>query len=315
MMFMEEELQIFLEGSISSSNANASEPNNQKSTSKQLSSSKWNRQESKQNASKDPETKITAEEELFPAISDEAISRMKNIASLMISAGYGTECCQVYSTLRRKAFKEAMKQQGFEKISMDEVQKMQWEALEGHMATWIKVVKYSAKVILPGETKLCCSIFCDFPSIGEEMSTNLATAVILLFLNFAEAIAMTKRSAERLFKVLDIYETLTELISAFDDSLYSKECADALRSDISAVRRRLGEAAVCIFYDLENSIRSDVAGNPVPTGSVHPLTRYTMNYLRYACDFKDALDQVFSQHHQRSEQSKEYLLATGEKAE
>ncbi|GMH19111.1 hypothetical protein Nepgr_020952 [Nepenthes gracilis] len=47
-----------------------------------------------------------------------------------------------------------MKKEGFEKISIDEVQKMQWEALEGHMATWIKVVKYSAKVILPGETKL-----------------------------------------------------------------------------------------------------------------------------------------------------------------
>ncbi|GMH32075.1 hypothetical protein Nepgr_033919 [Nepenthes gracilis] len=130
------------------------------------------------------------------------------------------QCCQVYSTLRRKASKEAMKQQGFEKISIDEVQKMQWEALEGHMATWIKVVNH------------CNDQAC---------------------------------FAERLFKGLDIYETPTELISAFDDSLYSKECADALRSDISADECADWEKqVVCIFYDLENSIGSDVAGESSP---------------------------------------------------
>ncbi|GMH19114.1 hypothetical protein Nepgr_020955 [Nepenthes gracilis] len=115
------------------------------------------------------------------------------------------QCCRVYSTSRRKASKEAMKQQGFEKISIDEVQKMQWEALEGHMATWIKVVKYSAKVILPGETKLACSIFSRLSFNREEMSTN----------------------------------------------------------------------------PLRRGIQSQPAG-------FIPLTRYTMNYLRYARDFKDA---------------------------
>ncbi|GMH32077.1 hypothetical protein Nepgr_033921 [Nepenthes gracilis] len=191
MMFMEEELQIFLE-------------------------------ESKQNASKDPETKITAEEELFPAISDEAISRMKNIASLMISAG---------SYYLERQSSAAPSSATFLQSGRDEHQP-----------------RHGGDPIIPQFRRLYCNdqAFC-----------------------------------ERLFKVPDIYETPTELISAFDDSLYSKECADALRSDISAVRRRLGEAVVCIFYDLENSIRSDVAGNPVPTA--------------------------------RSEQSKEYLLATGEK--
>ncbi|GAB2262507.1 hypothetical protein Droror1_Dr00003504 [Drosera rotundifolia] len=267
--------------------------------------------ESGQNPTTDSEAKSTELED-FPAIPDDIVCRMNRIASAMISAGFETECCQVYSVMRRDAFKEAVHREGFEKISAEEIQKMQWEPLEGHIMTWVKVVKYSTKVLFPREKKLCASVFSNHPSIGQGISINLARAVIILFLNFAEAIAMTKHSAERLFKLLDIYETLTELISVFDDSFYSKECAIEIRGEISTVRHRLGEAAVGIFSDLENSIRSDVARNPVPSGAVHPLTRYTMNYLRYACDFKDALEQVFS-HHQKPDQSNEYLEPQSDK--
>ncbi|KAK9675348.1 hypothetical protein RND81_11G002000 [Saponaria officinalis] len=232
----------------------------------------------------------------YPRISEEKIANMRKIVALMISGGYETECCQVYSIVRGNAFKEAMKQQGFEIISVDEVQKMPWETLEGHIGTWIRVVKYVAKVLLPREKTLCDSVFShDHPQISKAMFSNLIRSTVILFLNFAEAIAITKRSAERLFKVLDIYETLTELMSALDETC-SHECANELMSEISSVRRQLGEAAVCIFCDLENSIKNDVAGHPVPSGAVHPLTRYTMNYLRYACDFKDTLEQVFSLH-------------------
>ncbi|KAL9226425.1 hypothetical protein vseg_002241 [Gypsophila vaccaria] len=281
MTFMEEELRIILD-----------DFKNQSHVSKTPKSAK-----SPLNGQSEGQTQMKEEEgKNYHGTSEEKIGNMKTIASVMISAGYETECCQVYSILRRNAFKEAMNQQGFEKISIDDVQKMQWEALEGHIGCWIKVVKYVSKVLLPGEKRLCDSVFSEHPSISEAMFSNLIRSAVILFLNFAEAIAMTKRSAERLFKVLDVYETLTELMAALD-GLCSNNCANELRSELSSVRRRIGEAAVCIFCDLENSIKNDVARNPVPGGAVHPLTRYTMNYLRYACDFKDTLEQVFSLHH------------------
>ncbi|KAL2903797.1 Exocyst complex component EXO70B1 [Bienertia sinuspersici] len=274
MAFMEEELRVILEDSMNPSKRPESTDSN----------------DSKQEESENDSFK-------YPMICEETISNMRRLASVMISAGYETECCQVYSVLRRNAFKEAMLQQGFEKISMDEVHKMNWEPLEGHISNWIKIVKYVANVLLPGEKKLCDSVFSDeHSSISEAMFSNLARSAVILFLSFAEAISMTKRSAERLFKVLDIYDTLTELINALE-KLCSKDCANELRSELSCVRRRLGEAAVCIFCDLENSIKYDVARNPVPGGAVHPLTRYTMNYLWYACDFKETLEEVFSLHH------------------
>lgn len=236
-------------------------------------------------------------EDEYAMIGEETISNMRRIVSLMISSGYETECCQVFSVLRRNAFKEAILRQGFEKISIDDVQKMQWESLEGQIVNWIKVVKYVANVLLPREKKLFDSVFSnEHPSIGEAMFSNLARSAVILFITFAESISTTKRTAERLFKVLDVYDTLTELITATDETC-SNQCANDLRAELSSVRRRLGEAAVCIFCDLENSIKNDIARNPVPGGAVHPLTRYTMNYLWYACDFKDTLEEVFSLHH------------------
>lgn len=235
----------------------------------------------------------------FPGYSPEFLSSLKRIATAMISAGYETECCQVYSISRRETFDEALSKLGFEKISIDDVQKMQWESLEGEIATWIKVMKQCTTVLFIRERNLSESIFSE-PSISRSLFSNLTRSVIIQLLNFAEAVAMTKRAAEKLFKFLDMYETLRDLIPSIEES-YS-ECLNELKSEASATANRLGEATISIFCDLENSIKSDTGKTPVPSGAVHPLTRYTMNYLKYACEYKDTLEQVFEQH-QKVDQS------------
>uniref|UniRef100_A0A6V7QXH5 Exocyst subunit Exo70 family protein n=1 Tax=Ananas comosus var. bracteatus TaxID=296719 RepID=A0A6V7QXH5_ANACO len=68
-----------------------------------------------------------------------------------------------------------------------------------------------------------------------------------------------------------------------------------IRDQFSAGPARGG--AVAIFCELESSIKSDMGKTPVPGGAVHPLTRYVMNYLKYACEYKNTLEQVFKLHH------------------
>ncbi|OVA09616.1 Exocyst complex protein Exo70 [Macleaya cordata] len=231
----------------------------------------------------------------FPGYTPEVVSNLNRIATAMISAGYETECCQVYSITRRNVFDESLNKLGFEKISIDDVQKMQWESLESEIATWIKTFKRCITVYFAGERKLCEAVFSDFPPVSASLFSNLTRSVIIQLLNFAEAVAMTKRSAEKLFKFLDMYETLRDLIPAMDEIFFDESSAE-LKSEISSARSRLGEAVVSIFCDLENSIKSDTGRTPVPGGAVHPLTRYTMNYLKYACEYKDTLEQVFLEH-------------------
>ncbi|KAJ7976265.1 Exocyst subunit Exo70 family protein [Quillaja saponaria] len=230
----------------------------------------------------------------FPGYSDDVVSNLSNIAKEMISGGYESECCQVYIILRRDAFEESLHKLGLEKFSIDEIHKMHWEQLEREIATWIKTFKQCA-TLLSGERKLAESVFSDYPSMSASLFSHLARGVTIQLLNFAEGVAMSKRSAEKLFKFLDMYETLRDIIPRMED-LFPQECADELMTETTWVNSRLGESAIFIFCDLENSIKSDTGKTPVPGGAVHPLTRYTMNYLKYACEYKDTLEQVFKKH-------------------
>lgn len=248
------------------------------------------------------EPESNQEEEEFPAFSQETISCLRKIPPAMIFAGYEKECCMVFCISRRTAFKAAFNKLGSEYTSIDDVQRMQWESLQGEIDSWINVVKQCSKNLFPGEQKFYDSVFSNDPSLSRSLFSDLARPVVLQLLDFAQAVALTKRSAEKLFKFLDMYETLRDLILAMDANPFAEE----LISEASEAKARLGEAAVSIFCDLENSIKSDQGRTPVPSGAVHPLTRYVMNYLKYACEYKDTLEQVFQQHLEIEKYKNEY---------
>lgn len=235
------------------------------------------------------------EENRLMGYSEEVVSSMNRLAKAILSGGHEAEICQAYFIARRNALDHNLQKLGFEKYSIDDVQKMQWEALEREIVVWIKTFKEFVTVIFPTERKLTEAVFSDYNSVTESLFGSLSRGVMIQLLNFSEAVTMTKRSAEKLFKFLDIYETLRDLIPSLE-SLFPAEGVDELKAEAMLTRGRLGDAMVCIFGELENSIKADSGKTPVPGGAVHPLTRYTLNYLKYACEYKDTLEQVFREH-------------------
>lgn len=147
--------------------------------------------------------------------------------------------------------------------------------------------------MFPCERRLGESIFFASPLISQSLFNNLACSIIIQILDFAEAVSRTNRSDEKLFKYLDIYDTIRDLIDAISESL---SCEHELKSEILATRDRFEEAAVNIFSDLENSIKNDATIIPNLGGAVHPLIYYVMNYLEYACEYKDTLEPIFKEH-------------------
>ncbi|XP_061362435.1 exocyst complex component EXO70C2-like [Gastrolobium bilobum] len=232
----------------------------------------------------------------FPGYTEEAVASLNKIAREMISGGYESECFHDYTISRRHALEESVHKLGFQKFTIEEIQKMQWEALErDHIPTWINTFKECAAAYFPGERKLAESVFSDHPSTAASLFSNISRGVTIQLLNFAESMSMTKRAGEKLFKLLDMYETLRDLIPNLDN-LFPDDYVSELKAETTSGKCRLGEAAILIFCDLENSIKSDTGKTPVAGGAVHPLTRYIMNYLRLACEYKDTLEEVFREH-------------------
>ncbi|GFZ01713.1 exocyst subunit exo70 family protein B1 [Actinidia rufa] len=97
-----------------------------------------------------------------------------------------------------------------------------------------------------------------------------------------------------LFKVLDVFETLHDLMPEFE-AVFSDPYCLFLRNEATTICKHLGETIKGIFTELENLIRRDPAKVPVPGGGLHPITRYVMNYLRAACRSRQSLEQVFEE--------------------
>ncbi|KAG4214561.1 hypothetical protein ERO13_A01G128500v2 [Gossypium hirsutum] len=232
---------------------------------------------------------------VFPYFPPQSVANMNRVALAMISAGYEEECFIVYSGLRLKALDFEFSNQGYENVNMEDFQSMDWESMEGEIDNWIHIVKYCTTNLFSVERKLCNSVFPEHSLIAQKLFCDLATSLTIRLLNFPNAFVLIKQySAEKLFKFLDIYETLRDLTSSLGTELPALD----LISETSETQRRVGEAAVTIFCQLENSIKSDNGRIPVASGAVHPLTRYTMNYLKYACEYKDTLQLVFQQHYE-----------------
>ncbi|KAG6510804.1 exocyst complex component EXO70B1-like [Zingiber officinale] len=244
--------------------------------------------------------------ELPPPYPAEKVAKLQAVASIMIGVGYSIECCQVFTVARRNAFEAAL---GFEKVSIEDVTKMAWEALEGEVASWTKAFKHATTLAFPAEHAICEAVFASDHHVSDRLFRVFMRSAVLQLLSFAEAVSMTKRSAEKLFKVLDIYEALRDASPGIDallpdppeadqgeDSDSCSEFISNTKAEIAVAKCRLGEAAVAMFCDLESSIKSDHGKTPLPGGAVHLVTRHVMDYLKNADEYRGTLEQVFIEH-------------------
>ncbi|KAJ6418095.1 hypothetical protein OIU84_001477 [Salix udensis] len=101
-------------------------------------------------------------------INSEAVMYLKDIADRMIRAGYEKECVQVYSSLRRDALDDCLVILGVEKLSIEEVQRIDWKSLDEKMKRWVRAVKAGDRVLLRGERRLCDVIFSGSDSARED---------------------------------------------------------------------------------------------------------------------------------------------------
>ncbi|WCJ34807.1 exocyst subunit exo70 family protein B1 [Euphorbia peplus] len=222
------------------------------------------------------------------------IGDLHEIAKRMVGAGFGEECARVYSSCRRRFVEESMARLGLEKMTIEEVQKCPWQELEDEIERWIKGSNVALRILYPSERRLCDRVFFGFSSAADLSFMEVCRGSTIQILNFADAVAIGSRSPERLFKILDLFETLRDLMPEFESNFSDQYCV-VLRNNAVAIWKRLGESIRGIFMELENLIRRDPAKAPVPYGGLHPITRYVMNYLRAACRSRETLEQVFEE--------------------
>lgn len=221
-------------------------------------------------------------------IPQDVIPDLHRIAERMVAAGYTRECMQVYGSIRKSMVDESFLRLGIEKLSIGDVQRLEWETLEVKIKKWIRAAKVCIRMLFASEKRLCEQVFDGLDSVGETCFSELAKGATMQLFNFSEAIAISRRSPEKLFKILDLYETLSELLPDIE-TVFSNELCANVKTQASEILTRLGEAARGIFTEFENAIQRETSRTPIPGGTIHPITRYVMNYISFISDYKETL--------------------------
>ncbi|KAF8399597.1 hypothetical protein HHK36_015466 [Tetracentron sinense] len=220
-------------------------------------------------------------------VNPNVIPDLRCIANVMIASNYDQECFQAYISIRKDALEECLFILEVEKVSIEDVLKMDWSSLNCKIKKWIRNMKIFVRVYLAGEKQLCGQIFGEFGPVNSSCFDEISKASIMRLLNIGEAIAIGPRQPEKLFGILDMYEVLADLLPDID-ALFSGEAGSFVRTECHEILRRLADSVRGTFVDFRNAVLSDIT-NPSTRGAIHPLTNYVMNYIKALTDYSDTL--------------------------
>ncbi|XP_015879871.3 exocyst complex component EXO70E2 [Ziziphus jujuba] len=240
-------------------------------------------------------TSRASEEFIIDLVHPHVIPELRCIANLMISSKYERECTQAYTSVRKEALDECIFILAMEKLSIEDVLRMEWVTLNSMIKGWIRAMKIFVRVYLASEKWLSEQIFGDHERINQVCFLEASKASILQLLNFADAMSIGPHKPEKLFRILDMYEVLADLVPDID-TLYLGEAGSSITMEWHEVLGRLGDCVRATFIEFENAIATNHSTNPILGGGIHPLTRYVMNYIRTLTDYGDTLNLLLKDH-------------------
>ncbi|XP_027363888.1 exocyst complex component EXO70A1-like isoform X2 [Abrus precatorius] len=217
---------------------------------------------------------------------------LSDLTQQMVQAGHQQQLLKIYRDTRSNVLEESLQKLGVEKLSKDDVQKLQWEVLEAKIGNWIHFMRIAVKLLFAGERKVCDQIFEGFDSLSDQCFAEVTTNSVSMLLSFGEAIAKSKRSPEKLFVLLDMYEILQEIHSEIETIFKGKACTK-IREAVLGLTKQLAQTAQETFGDFEEAVEKDATKTAVTDGTVHPLTSYVINYVKFLFDYRSTLTQLF----------------------
>ncbi|RZB86491.1 Exocyst complex component EXO70B1 [Glycine soja] len=156
-------------------------------------------------------------------IPSDVIYDLRCITKCMLSSGYLRECIQVYDSVQKSSVDASFRKLHIEKLSIGDIQRLKWEQLENKIRCWIKSAKVCIRTLFASEKKLCEQIFDGVEtSIDDTCFMETMKGPVIQLFNFAKAISISHRLLEKLFKILDLHDTLTDLILDIDVVFDSK---------------------------------------------------------------------------------------------
>ncbi|XP_006356868.1 exocyst complex component EXO70A1-like [Solanum tuberosum] len=194
-------------------------------------------------------------------------------------------CIDIFVKVRYKRAAKALMRLNPEYLktySLEEIDEMEWASLETAISLWIQHFELAIKNVFVSEKKLCCQVLGTIMDgvIWPECFVKIADKIMAVFFRFGEGVARSKKEPQKLFKLLDMFESLEKLKPEFSE-IFAGEAGADICSRFRELEKLLVHSSTKVFFELGLQIEANQDVLPPQDGSVPKLVRYAINYLKY----------------------------------
>ncbi|KAK3162023.1 hypothetical protein QOZ80_1BG0084290 [Eleusine coracana subsp. coracana] len=221
-----------------------------------------------------------------------ALSAVQAIAKFMFLNGYDKECVQAYISTQQNAIDEYFASLCLDKLSIEELMNTHWNKLSSLIRRWNRAMRLFIRVYLASEKRLSNHVFGELSDSTAEMCFyEISFNPLMHLLSFYESVAIGPPKTEKLFRLLDMYEVLDDLLPEAE-SLFEAGFDSMILNEYNEVLLQLGESAKKAFAEFKHAIQSYTSSSAVARGAVHPLAKYVMNYIKTLTVYSKTLDSL-----------------------
>ncbi|KAG4962532.1 Exocyst complex component EXO70A1 [Glycine max] len=195
-------------------------------------------------------------------------------------------CIDIYVKARyRRAAKALMKLNPdyLRTYTPEGIEEMEWETLETATTLWIQHLEVAVKKVLLAEKKLCERVLGDFMEglIWPECFIKISDKIMAVFFRFGEGVARSSKEPQKLFKLLDMFESLEKLKPEMSQ-IFEGEPGLDICTRFRELEKLIIDASSKVLWEFGLQIEGSIDGlPPAQDGSVPKLVRYAINYLKY----------------------------------
>ncbi|KAM5565884.1 exocyst complex component EXO70I-like [Rosa sericea] len=195
-------------------------------------------------------------------------------------------CIDIYVKVRYRRVAKALMRLNPEYLrthSPEEIDEMAWENLETAITLWIQHFELAVKAVLVSEKNFCEQVLGGIMDglVWPECFVKIADKIMAVFFRFGEGVARSSKEPQKLFKLLDMFESLEKLKPAFSQ-VFEGEAGTDICVRFRELEKLLIHASSKVFWEFGLQIEGNSDGVPPPQdGSVPKIVRYAVNYMKY----------------------------------
>ncbi|KAK4481556.1 hypothetical protein RD792_012457 [Penstemon davidsonii] len=223
--------------------------------------------------------------------SDLEIEVLKRISETLAANDCLDICIDIFVKVRyRRAAKALMRLNPdyLKTYTPEEIDEMEWENLETAISFWIQHFELAVKKVFVSEKNLSKQVLGNIMEEGTliiwpECFIKTADKIMAVFFRFGEGIARSNKEPQKLFKLLDMFDSLEKLKPKFSEIFDGESGAD-ICSRFRELEKLLVHSSSRVFWEfglqIEGNINQDGLSPSPQNGSVPKLVRYAINYLK-----------------------------------